>query len=739
MTLPKITAQTVFRQLAEIADSKTADNQIVSFGKTRGLMVSGNPLCRGDTFFKPSAQAPEFKQSIARVLMKSLATRVGEETARQLVTKNLKGGGGVVFVSELRSLLSDLKRIDASDNALLALAKKHPGSQASGTVKLARGFLELAPQVRNSLGGCQLSEASLRGVVSEASRLLRDVPFEPEAATKATMRAMELRAQINDYVMALEGDESPECRDLHERLTALQDDLTAYKTSLFQQMANGAKAMANLKPVIEMRYQAALQVLTDVTMENPELLAAAKPLMLEINREMLEKGKLSGSGEASKELVSELKKLPGALQKRIASVLPDVDKKEVKKLFQQAFRSLLDKAPWEVVSRDVQLYDDKLGQTTVTSRMTPARLIGLGDTLAKDSVNGVNSADSSSRHIVNLWKTEASHVKPDGIKTDEQARSAANLNRVKEMITAALNMKPELREKALAGENVELPILSVSLLSPNFIFPGEKSMVSNQMAAFAAVNNRPITVSIDGREVTVKPKFIAFNYGVEKFAKSFFFGTDSNSNVYNEPAMRELLGEPKTWHTKARGDAGSRFGGLVGSWLEKHAGTPDAVKVRHLAEQIAQLQESGRYRTRLVDPYALPARLLLIAHLIGLMPAFNCKSGKDRTGQLDVAVKTLAYQMNKVPVEKLLDASVGEARRVIDLYVTDPMKKATALQLHEMNRFVVNSGNLEIQRINTGFAGSKTANYWAYSDGLRNQFRKDAYEYYKGLQKLAKT
>ena len=36
------------------------------------------------------------------------------------------------------------------------------------------------------------------------------------------------------------------------------------------------------------------------------------------------------------------------------------------------------------------------------------------------------------------------------------------------------------------------------------------------------------------------------------------------------------------------------------------------------------------------------SRLALVGHLMGETPLFNCKSGKDRTGQLDAEVKSLA-------------------------------------------------------------------------------------------------
>ena len=74
---------------------------------------------------------------------------------------------------------------------------------------------------------------------------------------------------------------------------------------------------------------------------------------------------------------------------------------------------------------------------------------------------------------------------------------------------------------------------------------------------------------------------------------------------------------------------------------------------------------------------------------MGETPLFNCKSGKDRTGQLDAEVKFLATAADesggRVPA---LDESMEVWRPV-------------------RNDFVFNTGNLEMQRLNTGLPGYK--------------------------------
>lgn len=45
------------------------------------------------------------------------------------------------------------------------------------------------------------------------------------------------------------------------------------------------------------------------------------------------------------------------------------------------------------------------------------------------------------------------------------------------------------------------------------------------------------------------------------------------------------------------------------------------------------------------DAYKFISRLLMLADFIEAVPHFNCKSGKDRTGEADASVKALACEI----------------------------------------------------------------------------------------------
>ena len=102
----------------------------------------------------------------------------------------------------------------------------------------------------------------------------------------------------------------------------------------------------------------------------------------------------------------------------------------------------------------------------------------------------------------------------------------------------------------------------------------------------------------------------------------------------------------------------------------------------------------------------------MLGHIMGMMPLFNCKSGKDRTGQMDVACKTLALQIyernGRIP-------PLNHPRTSMDKQI--------------FQQVAINGGNLEMQRMNTGLAGFKTSGV----KGLDRLFSESAKEMHRGL------
>lgn len=102
-------------------------------------------------------------------------------------------------------------------------------------------------------------------------------------------------------------------------------------------------------------------------------------------------------------------------------------------------------------------------------------------------------------------------------------------------------------------------------------------------------------------------------------------------------------------------------------------------------EQIRNIWSDGSYVQGGNEPYKIVSRLAYVSHLMGDTPLFNCKSGKDRTGQLDSEVKMFAAMSARGQTPNVDSAELKPTR----------------------GQFSLNTGNLEMQRLNTGLPGFK--------------------------------
>lgn len=129
---------------------------------------------------------------------------------------------------------------------------------------------------------------------------------------------------------------------------------------------------------------------------------------------------------------------------------------------------------------------------------------------------------------------------------------------------------------------------------------------------------------------------------------------------------------------------------LAGLYAQKQAIEQHQTLVAETAGQIKNIWRSESFRSvGAPEPYKMVSRLAFLTHLMGESVAFNCKSGKDRTGQLDAEVKQLAA-----------DAHETGTIQQPDRPVNDDIKR-------RKTDFALNTGNLEMQRLNTGLPGYK--------------------------------
>jgi phosphatidylinositol-4,5-bisphosphate 4-phosphatase len=111
--------------------------------------------------------------------------------------------------------------------------------------------------------------------------------------------------------------------------------------------------------------------------------------------------------------------------------------------------------------------------------------------------------------------------------------------------------------------------------------------------------------------------------------------------------------------------------------------------VLQLALQVAYLENSGQCRKNSSNPYAIQSRLCLLLYKLGVAVAYNCKSGKDRTGVNNLEINALA-------METVLSGGL----------VPDPY--AMTAERRERAAWLLNgTGCLEVSRDCTGVLGLK--------------------------------
>lgn len=316
---------------------------------------------------------------------------------------------------------------------------------------------------------------------------------------------------------------------------------------------------------------------------------------------------------------------------------------------------------------------------------------------------GVTCWDTNNtQHASNLWhstvsvRTEDGKEKelfsgirhgvlsPMGVK-NQQVRHLGTVNRAKEVVIAALFSKPAILERALSGEVVPLRLVSTSLLTPTGLFGKEDIMLRDQILAWQTLNQLGSPLSLDlkdtngnQRQVKIAFEVAPFNFGVNELSLKFGLG-NKTSDIYNLPALQQLLGKDLK--------PGTEPCGWVGEYLINNP--ENAALVKELSQQIKDIWKNKSHHRDNGEPYKLAQRVIMLANEINSVPCWNCKSGKDRTGMLDVEIKREAISLHQ-------GNSLSKLGRPLD-------QNGKRL----LRQVLLNSGNLEVQAQNTGLAGNK--------------------------------
>lgn len=405
-----------------------------------------------------------------------------------------------------------------------------------------------------------------------------------------------------------------------------------------------------------------------------------------------------------------------------------ISKADLIKKIDAGFQKNLNERPWLTVDKSILT---TLGKRPVSLKSTIAPAEQLGHANEADrgpiaaryprSVHGYMCDSSTADHAVNLSVSSIAVGDPDGEHRtaftgvrhgvhsawgirNANERAAANVHRAEEAVIAAFLAKFDApgnqQDLPAQGEDgkttVGLNITSVSLLTPgtarHFYAKGsdkdERRMLLDQSAAWESVEQNGVEFQFKGRTVKIRPRILKFNFGVNEGAinKTFrltpnMFGGWDISKKMNSTAI-------------------SALGEEVNAFLQSDADQRTKDVALTLFNQSQQVLDDRAERKDNHDAFKVAARVAVLSNLIGKVPCWNCKSGKDRTGQMDVECKFLATLIAR-----------GEQ-------IPEPGKRLSKEHQTLLRSIALEGGNFEIQKMNTAIAGFKTGSINSVTERL---------------------
>ena len=364
---------------------------------------------------------------------------------------------------------------------------------------------------------------------------------------------------------------------------------------------------------------------------------------------------------------------------------------------------------------------------------------------------GISSANRQEKHLVNGWVSNLKigetqifqslrhAITSDKYEKNNETRLLNSQKAAKELLQAALLQ--EIQSQGLTLEQAKekgivLNLNSVSLVTPDSFrryVPGqndEKKMFEDQLKALKSFEGENQEIDLDGISIPVTVKVNAFNFGVNQGAVKHNLGLAFQYDC-NKQALDGLQGQYIELARLALEKVGNR---RKAELSKREDELSEKIKIsNNLMKDINELMENKSAYLKGGNQYEIGAKILnltnemdQIAKLIsekkkeenstsnkeesvgsatpGFKCAFNCMSGKDRTGFLDSVAKTFAIlaQQNDgyYPTHKELVESKKQDNENSEEGIYDKFIKT-------LRSVVLNSGNLEITELNTGAMGLK--------------------------------
>ncbi|MBQ8706894.1 MAG: hypothetical protein IJ523_02260 [Succinivibrionaceae bacterium] len=486
---------------------------------------------------------------------------------------------------------------------------------------------------------------------------------------------------------------------------------------------------------------------------------------------------------ANKYYLSKFKSFNDDFEGRIRNAFKGLhsDVRLEKNFLQNEFVRQLGQRPWNTISNEVTLKINGEEKRFVSQMVPGRKMFAAPYNSEGQSVNGYASGNRTTTHACNVFKTSISgddgkplftgyrHAVLDAFKIKNgQERTAANANRAKELLSTIVadNLNGRFSSQVAQGRGAspENPITfnmtSINLVNDvNSLFKTEHKMVTKQLAALDSLRNpdehgnqRPVALEINGKTVYVKPKIIPFGVPGSKLSQSIpffrrFCWSNANSHA-NNAGFANFMGRGVSELTfKASHIANGRLGTQeayqqflsrlddntpLGEFM-KTASETDKKKAFILCTEINLLRRQT-LASRSFDPFELSSRIALLSDLVGGISCFNCKSGKDRTGHLDIEVKQLAAKMSQI----------DENTDAFD-YLRNKSSALTWVRTGHYNSqedrdmftvMAAKSGNLEIHELNCGLKGSKVNSVSGITEHFGDE---NVFKFHQGASKYAKS
>lgn len=561
---------------------------------------------------------------------------------------------------------------------------------------------------------------------------------QKEAVNTHIQRLNKIINNLETKKITLPPDLEKACRqDLHTQINAL----TTHNQFLSTLEANDFSSTDNFKrtrndqtnTAIEVLQRAIDQVKKKIPQSSGRQVAAYgtkitawKTLISQLQTHPISTPDTDSPHDLSKALVKSKKDIKQALKES------GIQSGFLKKNWASAWTQVANNRNWEIIIKTIPLRQHgKLAECE--SHLTPAAQMRFSPQATKEtktqdrdpflhSYQGKGCASSTknnTQHALNLHQTKLSPQKisgqPEGelfsgIRSgtlaaqkisDPELREEAKTNWAKEVVTAALIGKmersTETAKQVESGARVPLQLTSTSLLTPDWfrhlthVHDDELQLQREQYEALHALAESGEALTLydaDGKTHTVNIDLdvVTLNVGVNLLSLNPVASTVlhawQQADSYNNEGLVKLLGD---LNPEASPD------GWVGQWLQNNPNHPKTEIVKQLTQQIRTLYNEKQHHVEGQDAYKLMTRLQLLAYTIDAVPHFNCKSGKDRTGEADARIKELAYEI--------------EQRG----YVPDPGEHWSLERKERLQAMMYGAGETEVLLNNVGDPRFKTA------------------------------